>query len=78
MQYALPGSAILLIEDAVYAANDRSEFSARLNALNDVRVFALEPDMRARGVSERDGISLVDYAGFVELAVTYDKVQSWL
>jgi tRNA 2-thiouridine synthesizing protein B len=35
----------------------------------------------ARGLSEDrviDGISVVDYAGFVDLAAENDKVQAWL
>jgi tRNA 2-thiouridine synthesizing protein B len=41
----------------------------------------LGPDLAARGLSEErviDGISVVDYAGFVDLAAENDKVQAWL
>ena len=37
--------------------------------------------MKARGLSQDkliDGISVVDYAGFVELVCANDKVQNWL
>jgi tRNA 2-thiouridine synthesizing protein B len=44
-------------------------------------IYALESDLRARGIGFEkmiSGINLVGYDGFVELAVTNDKVQSWL
>jgi tRNA 2-thiouridine synthesizing protein B len=50
-------------------------------ALGKHPVYALEADLQARGVntdSMIDGISLVDYDGFVKLTTEYDKVQSWL
>jgi tRNA 2-thiouridine synthesizing protein B len=49
--------------------------------MNSSTIYALEPDLKARGIgSEKmiSGINLVGYDGFVELAVTNDKVQSWL
>ena len=50
-------------------------------AMNTSTIYALEPDLKARGIGPEkmiDGINLVGYDGFVELAVTNDKVQSWL
>jgi tRNA 2-thiouridine synthesizing protein B len=41
----------------------------------------LGPDLDARGISAdklADGLSVVDYAGFVDLVEAKDKVQSWL
>ena len=76
------GAGILLIEDGTYAALSGTPAAATLsNAMGDVSVYALRPDMRARGLDESraiDGISLVDYDGFVELTIEYDKVNSWL
>jgi len=80
-QYALPGSAILLIEDGVYAARAGTRVQAALEALTDVRIFALEPDLKARGIRSDDvfeGVTVVGYDGFVDLAVEHDKIQSWL
>jgi tRNA 2-thiouridine synthesizing protein B len=51
------------------------------SAMSSSTIYALESDLRARGIgSEKmiSGINLVGYDGFVELAVTNDKVQSWL
>ena len=50
-------------------------------ALEAVRVYALEPDLKARGLSgDRliPGIEVVGYDGFVDLACTNDKIQNWL
>jgi tRNA 2-thiouridine synthesizing protein B len=38
------------------------------------------PDLQARGVADRliDGVSAVDYEGFVDLVVEHKNSQSWL
>lgn len=75
------GSSILLIEDGVYGALKGTEASSMIeNAMKTRKVYALGPDLKARGVSDKviDGIEVVDYAGFVDLATKHDAVQSWL
>jgi tRNA 2-thiouridine synthesizing protein B len=49
-------------------------------ALQHVSIYALKPDLEARGMQDRvmDGVRLVDYAGFVDLVVEHSAVQSWL
>ena len=50
-------------------------------ALEAVRLYALEPDLKARGLSKDKlipGIEAVSYDGFVELACVNDKIQNWL
>jgi tRNA 2-thiouridine synthesizing protein B len=75
-------SAILLIEDGIYAAQKNSSAAARLSeAAGERKVYVLQPDLDARGIHADqllDGIATVDYDGFVELTTEYDKVQSWL
>ncbi len=82
LRMARSGSAILLIEDAVYAAMKGTVIEEKVRAGNKkCRIYALEPDLKARGLNRADcieGIELVDYDGFVDLAVTHDKVQAWL
>jgi tRNA 2-thiouridine synthesizing protein B len=76
-----PGSALLLIEDAVYAATKGGAAEQKIRAaMEGCKVFALWPDLEARGVQDRviEGIKLVDYGGFVDLAVEHHPVQSWL
>lgn len=77
LRLARPGSALLLIEDAVYAA---TQAEAIAPALKTLKVYALQPDLAARGVATRvvDGVTTVDYAGFVELVATHPNNQSWL
>ena len=81
LRLAQPGSALLLIEDAVYAATRGSAAEAGLkDAMARIKVYALKPDLEARGVAGRvlDGIQLVDYGGFVDLACEQPNCQSWL
>lgn len=81
LRMAQPGQALLLIEDGVYAATMGSTAEARLRqACTTLKVYALQPDMDARGVTGKviDGVSLVDYAGFVDLTEQHDTSHSWL
>jgi len=82
LRLAKQGSTILLIEDAVYAAITGSSLESKIRQASKQYEFCvLEPDLKARGLDEAkliDGIRVVDYGGFVDLAVSHDKVQSWL
>lgn len=81
LAHAKDGSAILLIEDGVYAATKGTAVADKLQkAMEKFTVYALEPDVKARGVADKvmDGVKLVDYAGFVDLSCENDKVQAWL
>jgi tRNA 2-thiouridine synthesizing protein B len=76
--YMQGGDALLLIEDAIYAAIKAGKASAMLAGKN---VSVLGPDLAARGIGEEklvEGINIIDYAGFVDLVEANDKVQSWL
>ena len=81
LRYARQGSAVLLIEDGVYAAaRDTAVAKQVQEALKSVSIYALKPDLEARGMQNRvmDGVRLVDYEGFVDLVVEHNAVQSWL
>ena len=82
LRLALPGSAILLIEDGVYAARKPSSAADKLlQALGNHPLYALQADLQARGLAAEslvDGVQLVDYDGFVKLTTEYDRTQSWL
>ncbi|NWG86731.1 MAG: sulfurtransferase complex subunit TusB [Hydrogenophilaceae bacterium] len=81
LRLATKGSAVLLIEDAVYAATKGSAVSAKVQAaMANLKVYALAPDMEARGVAGRvmEGVNLVDYNGFVDLVAEHSNCQSWL
>ncbi len=82
LDMAKKGASVLLIEDGVYAAMRGTRFEDRMTqALADVKLYVLGPDLKARGLAaERiiDGIQVVDYGGFVDLTTEHDTVQSWL
>ncbi|WIM06528.1 MAG: sulfurtransferase complex subunit TusB [Candidatus Nitricoxidivorans perseverans] len=80
LQTAASG-AILLIEDGVYAATCGNAVEARLkNAMGTLKVYALGPDLDARGVADRvtEGVTVVGYDGFVDLVAEHKTSQSWL
>jgi tRNA 2-thiouridine synthesizing protein B len=80
LRVARDGS-ILLIEDAVYAATRGHASAAKIaEATRTFRIFALRPDLEARGVADRliDGVTTVDYAGFADLVASHPNCQSWL
>ncbi len=72
---------ILLIEDAVYAATEGSAIEGRMReAMNRLKIHVLLPDLEARGMADRviEGVSTVDYSGFVDLVAGNKNCQSWL
>ena len=73
--------ALLLIEDAVYAATRGNAAEPKLReAMARMKVYALAPDLQARGVADRlvDGVATVDFDGFVDLVAEHPTCQSWL
>ena len=82
LRLAKQGSAILLIEDGIYAAQKNTAVGDKVAAATGkYTLYALTPDLEARGIGKDeiiDGISLVDYAGFVQLTTECSGVQSWL
>jgi len=75
------GGDILLIEDAVYAATRGSAVEARLRAaMGQFKIHVLLPDLEARGLGDRliEGVSPVEYGGFVDLVSNNKTCQSWL
>jgi len=82
IRFSLAGSCILLIEDAVYGALRGTRVEEMVKAaMADKKVYALQPDLLARAIKDDriiEGVGVVDYAGFVDLVETNDKVQAWL
>lgn len=73
--------AILLIEDGVYAAVKGGAEEGKIkDAMGKFKFYALTVDLEARGIADRvmDGITAVDYAGFVDLVAENKTSQSWL
>jgi len=82
LRLAAKDSAILLIEDGVYAAISAAKSAEKISSrINDFQFYVLKEDLDVRGLAEKpliDGVTIVDYNGFVELAATNDSVQSWM
>ena len=81
LRFGRAGSAVLLIEDGVYAATRGNIAEPKIKAaLGNIKIYALRPDLEARGMQDTvmDGIELVDYGGFVDLVAGHTVVQSWL
>jgi tRNA 2-thiouridine synthesizing protein B len=81
LKFARQGSAVLLIEDGVYAAARDTAVSKQVQeAMKSTPIYALRSDVEARGMQTRvmDGVHLVDYEEFVDLVTQHNAVQSWL
>jgi tRNA 2-thiouridine synthesizing protein B len=81
LRLAQDGHALLLIEDGVYAATGGGAASAGIAAAaKRLKVYALQPDLEARGVAGAvvEGVTPVDYAGFVDLVAGHTTSQTWL
>ncbi len=81
LAHASAGDAILMIEDAVVGAVDGSSFAGKVKAaMADKSVYVLGADLAARGLEGKamEGVTVVDYAGFVDLTADNDRTQSWL
>ena len=66
LRLARPGHALLLTEDAIYAATQASAaLSGLASAVTTLKVYALQPDVEARGMAGKlaDGVTAIDYAG---------------
>jgi tRNA 2-thiouridine synthesizing protein B len=81
MRVAQPGQALLLIEDAVYAATPGGALACGMaEAVQRLKVYALQPDLEARGMAARliAGVTAIDYQGFVDLVAEHPVNQTWL
>ena len=81
LAHAVKGGALLLIEDAVYGATRGNVAEGDIRrALADLPVYALGPDLEARGMQGNliDGVKVVDFGGFVDLVAEHRTSQSWL
>jgi len=81
LRFGRDGSAVLLIEDGVYAVTRGNIAEPKIKAaLGQMKIYALRPDLEARGMQDAvfEGVQLVDYGGFVDLVTGHTAVQSWL
>ncbi|MGH8549481.1 MAG: sulfurtransferase complex subunit TusB [Methylococcales bacterium] len=72
---------LLLIGNGVFSAIKASDACGQIeSSLHRIRVFALSPDLSARGIPDDalvSGVQVVDYSGFVRLAAEHGPVHSW-
>lgn len=81
LRLAKAGHALLLTEDAVFAATSAAAATSGIaGAMASLKVYALQPDVEARGMAGKlvEGVTPVDYAGFVDLVTEHSNNQSWL
>jgi tRNA 2-thiouridine synthesizing protein B len=81
LRFALPGQALLLTEDAVYAATPAGAGASGVaEAATRLKILVLRPDLEARGMAAKliEGVTAVDYAGFVDLVAEHPTSQTWL
>jgi tRNA 2-thiouridine synthesizing protein B len=78
IQYASSTDTLLLVEDAVYAANSQHPvFNCLINS--ELSISALLPDIQARGLVTciDSQIILVNFDGWVALTEKDDKSITW-
>lgn len=80
MAFASAGDSILLIEDAVLALHSPitlGSLLAKCRSMN-INVHALTSDCELRGIDNKyPTVSMISYAGYVELVVAHDKQVAW-
>ncbi|MCM5703508.1 sulfurtransferase complex subunit TusB [Larsenimonas salina] len=76
LRAAVPGDALVLVEDGVYCALD-ARWCASLPL--DVAVYVLSEDLEARGLGARTDarVQTVTVDDFVELTATHSQSISW-
>lgn len=75
------GDAVLMIEDGVLGARKSGAFAATLGATAGIEIYALGPDLEARGMKSEhlaENVRVVDYGGFVDLVAAHERVCAWL
>lgn len=80
--YAKAGDGVLLFEDGVYGAIKGTSAAGAIQAAQaTVSLYVLGADLEARGISQEkllDGVTVVDYGGFVDLAAEHKLTEAWL
>ena len=82
LAHIAPGDALLMLEDGVLGARRGGAFAKRFaEAGGAAAVYAIGPDLEARGVKREDvaeGVEIVGYDGFVDLVAHHARVCAWL
>ncbi len=82
LNHCKDGDAVLMIEDGVYGGLAGTGLSDAVQArAGSIAIHVLNEDAQARGLDTArllDGVSAIDYDGFVDLVAQHDRTQSWL
>lgn len=80
LQLLTGGDGLLLTGDAVYALQAGGLPVMELQKQPaGITIFALQEDLLARNLSAPpERVSTIDYATFVDLCISYSRVNSWL
>ena len=82
LNHTVSGDKILMIDDGVISVRKGNAFEELVKSAQvNCALYVLAPDMAARGIAEGDlvdGVTPVDYNGFVDLVAECDRTQSWL
>jgi len=79
LRFLSQNDGLMLTGDAVYAVQpETAPYAALQNLAEGIGLFALAEDLEARALSAPSRMQVLDYAGFVELCIRYNKVNSWL
>jgi len=73
-----PSDGILLCGDASYALMPASAALETLRQSGLETLYVLDEDLKARNLALPAGFVSVDYPGFVELSIRFEKVNTWL
>ncbi len=74
------GDAVLLLNDAVYAAISTSALTDIFDKLVGVSCYAIDEDLAARGIHDAmlpPAVTRASYADFVRLTLEADKMITW-
>ncbi len=80
LQSVAENDVVLLLENAVYAASSNSSYAKQFQPLiNRKKLYVLMPDVSARGLQDKllQGVTTIDYRGFVDLVCEHEQVCPW-
>ena len=80
LQISRSGHSILLTGNGVYGVLSDAPIATKIQlALKDIKIYALNDDLIARGLAHRviKGIEIINYEEFVELVVKHTSVCNW-
>lgn len=72
-----PGDAVLLLGEATHGVRANGPWRSLVPPAEGTRFYALKDDLLRRGIAAPDGVSPLDDAGFVALAVEYETSVTW-